>query len=59
MSTIFLLMMCNIFMTFAWYGHLKYDASRSGPSTKNFANEKGTAQPIADRPQNALLNETI
>jgi chromate transport protein ChrA len=24
MSTIFLLMLSNIFMTFAWYGHLKY-----------------------------------
>ncbi len=24
MSTILLLMMSNIFMTFAWYGHLKY-----------------------------------
>ncbi|HEV7509275.1 MAG TPA: DMT family protein [Thermoanaerobaculia bacterium] len=24
MSTIFLLMFSNIFMTFAWYGHLKY-----------------------------------
>jgi uncharacterized protein len=24
MSTIFLLMMSNVFMTFAWYGHLKY-----------------------------------
>jgi uncharacterized protein (DUF486 family) len=23
MSTIFLLMMSNVFMTFAWYGHLK------------------------------------
>jgi uncharacterized protein (DUF486 family) len=24
MSTIFLLMLSNVFMTFAWYGHLKY-----------------------------------
>ncbi len=24
MSTILLLMMSNVFMTFAWYGHLKY-----------------------------------
>ena len=24
MSTIFLLMLSNIFMTFAWYGHLRY-----------------------------------
>jgi uncharacterized protein (DUF486 family) len=24
MGTIFLLMMSNVFMTFAWYGHLKY-----------------------------------
>src|ERR1700728_2002413 len=24
MSTIFLLMASNVFMTFAWYGHLKY-----------------------------------
>jgi hypothetical protein len=24
MSTIFLLILSNIFMTFAWYGHLKY-----------------------------------
>ncbi len=24
MSTIFLLMMSNVFMTIAWYGHLKY-----------------------------------
>jgi uncharacterized protein (DUF486 family) len=24
MSTMFLLMLSNVFMTFAWYGHLKY-----------------------------------
>ncbi|MDD3524926.1 MAG: DMT family protein [Candidatus Cloacimonadaceae bacterium] len=27
MKTIFLLSISNIFMTFAWYGHLKYKAS--------------------------------
>lgn len=27
MTTIFLLLLSNIFMTFAWYGHLKYRSS--------------------------------
>ena len=27
MTTIFLLIISNIFMTFAWYGHLKYKSS--------------------------------
>jgi uncharacterized protein (DUF486 family) len=26
MNTIFLLLLSNVFMTFAWYGHLKYGA---------------------------------
>jgi uncharacterized protein len=27
MATVFLLVLSNIFMTFAWYGHLKHDRS--------------------------------
>jgi uncharacterized protein (DUF486 family) len=30
MHTILLLTVSNIFMTFAWYGHLKYKASPLG-----------------------------
>ncbi len=33
--------------------------ARSGPSTKNSPNEKGTDQPIADRPQNATKRNNM
>ena len=31
--TVLLLTFANIFMTFAWYGHLKFDAMRGGTPT--------------------------
>jgi hypothetical protein len=55
MSTIFLLALSNVFMTFAWYGHLKYghdwrqNARDTGPALEALAllreprrNETGT-----------------
>ena len=62
MRTILLLILSNIFMTFAWYGHLKYRSAalwkvvHSSPSWDDMqpfaqASLKGVTEPLGAAPE--------